>query len=144
MLHITLNINYLLFVDIHHHVRQSIKPSLQSFPFWRLQFKQLRICTTSLIPTFYLSTGIRIHTFKLTASGPQEEGTVVNKSTASNIKLQSLHNTSTVMHIPSRFTTFTLRLALRHSSLYNCLMIISYHVCHQHNISIDIRGPKSQ
>jgi len=39
---------------------------------------------------------------------------VVNKSTASEIKLQFLQNTSTVMHRPSRLTTFTLGLALRH------------------------------
>jgi hypothetical protein len=57
------------------------------------------------------STGIRRHTFKLPASGPREEGTVVNKSTASDIKLQFLQNTSTVMHRPNRFTTFTLGLA---------------------------------
>ena len=52
-------------------------------------FKQLRTCTTSLIPTFDFSTGIRRHAFKLPASGPREEGTVVNKSTASDIKLVS-------------------------------------------------------
>jgi hypothetical protein len=74
-------------------------------------FKQLRTCTTSLIPTFDFSTGIRRHTFKLPASGPREEGTVVNKSTASDIKLRFLQNTSIVMHRPSRFTTFTLGLA---------------------------------
>jgi hypothetical protein len=59
-------------------------------------FKQLRTCTTSLIPSFDFSTGIRRHTFKLPASGPREEGTVVNKSTASDIKLQFLQNNDVV------------------------------------------------
>jgi hypothetical protein len=86
-------------------------------------FKQLRTCTTSLIPTFNFSTGIRRHTFKLPASGPREEGTVVNKSTASDIKLQFLQHTSTVMHRPSRFTTFTLGLARWHSCGKNAAII---------------------
>jgi hypothetical protein len=77
-------------------------------------FKQLTTCTPSLIPTFNFSTGIRRHTFKLPAYGPRQEGTVLNKSTSSEIKLQFLQNTSTVMHRPSRFSTFTLGLALTH------------------------------
>jgi hypothetical protein len=76
-------------------------------------FKQLRTCTTLLIPTFNFSTCIRRHTFKLPVYGPREEGTVKNKSASSEIKLQFLQNTSTVMQRPSRVTTFTLRLALQ-------------------------------
>jgi hypothetical protein len=55
-------------------------------------FKQLRTCTTSLILTFDFSTGIRRHTFKLPASGPREEGTVVNKSTAHILQLAGEEN----------------------------------------------------
>jgi hypothetical protein len=62
-------------------------------------FKQLATCTTSLIPTFNFGTGIRRHTFKLPAHGPRQEGTVVNKSISSEIKLQFLQNTSSVLFV---------------------------------------------
>jgi hypothetical protein len=42
---------------------------------------------------------------------------------SSDIKLQFLQNTSTVMHRPCRFTTFTLGLARRHSCGKNAEII---------------------